>query len=494
MIKVSALSLLAYKVGPNLFDLSSQMYHVSMRDQMHRAVALAEALVAGDQFKVCNQVLSVGAGVAGVSAGIVLARHGVDVQIIDTSDKAPFALQRGVFNRYVGPYMYEWPLDVYGSQKMPQPRFSALAAWDNGRTPPLPFGFADPAEPPDLVVGWDNALRGNLKNPSAHLRLQIGVKRDPTNGAIKAWLVEQRRAFEARKEYESVDVDITGGAPWQNSQPLHQPLRPRFVILAGGLGTENTQIKGARTGYVIQGLPFWASDRVLEHQCGFTFKPRIVVLGGGDGALQDTLRALTRHIHPVDTWHQLLSRDVHGTLADGLPRIISLEAQHAQMSIWAHNDALRASAQETLDQAYAVVAQELSQDSALAFAAMDMLRDDVESVRLCIKESYFSKSYSLNRFMVHYFEQCIKRHGGSGVAGRFEISRNCELMDIPKLGPPTTLRFSAGNDRVVDLVVVRFGVDTSQLPGQTLGLSKQDTQNRQELAAVPLPLYFPPSK
>ncbi len=80
MIGVNALPLLAYKVGPNLFDLSSQMHNVSMRDQMQRAVVLAEALVAGNQFALpdsSNHVLIVGAGVAGVAAGIVLARHGL---------------------------------------------------------------------------------------------------------------------------------------------------------------------------------------------------------------------------------------------------------------------------------------------------------------------------------------------------------------------------------------------------------------------------------
>ena len=494
MIQISALPLLAYKVGPNLFDLSSQMYHVSIRDQMHRAVALAEALVDGQQFKVFNQVLIVGAGVAGISAGIVLARHGVEVQIIDASSDAPFALQRHVQARYVGPYMYEWPLEVHTSQKMPPDPFSALAPWDTGKAPALPFTAADPVPPLNLVTDWEAALERAIFDADGRLRLQTGVNALATNAAVNNWLVVERLAYQSGVAHVPASVAVTGGQPWRNSALPHQPLRPRCVLLAAGMGTEINQIKDQHGGVLVQGKSFWADDDILAHQCGFPKKPRLVILGGGDGALQDMLRALTRDRHPVDTWRKLLPLDHHGLMAGSLPRLTALESQHAQTSIWARDDALRVDTQKVLDAAYEALAKELAQNAALAGAVIAMLRDDVESVHLCVRESYFSKAYALNRFMVHLFEQCVQSCGSGSIQNRFQVCRQWELDGATTTAGVTDLQFTNSQHLAADLVVVRFGTNTSQLPGQWLGLSKKDTVNRQELAAVPLPLYFPPSR
>lgn len=494
MIQISALPLLAYKVGPNLFDLSSQKYHVSIRDQMHRAVALAEALVDGQQFKDFKQVLIVGAGVAGISAGIVLARHGIEVQIIDASHDAPFALQRHVQARYVGPYMYEWPLEVHTSQKMPPDQFSALAAWDTGTAPALPFTAAAPAPSLNLVADWEAALAQAIVEAGGRLRLQTGVDALATNAAVNNWLVVERLAYLAGVAHVPASVAVTGGQSWRNSALPHQPLRPRCVLLAAGMGTEINQIKDQYGRVLVQGKPFWADDAILEYQCGFPKKPRVVILGGGDGALQDMLRALTGHLHPVDTWLKLLPQDHHGLLAGSLPRLTALETQHAQTSIWARGDALRVDAQKVLDAAYEDLAKELAQNTALADAVIAMLRDDVESVHLCVRESYFSKAYALNRFMAHLFEQCVRSSGSRSIQDRFQFCRPWELDDATTTAGVTDLRFTNRQHLAADLVVVRLGTNTLQLPGQWLGLSAKDTVNRQELAAVPLPLYFPPSR
>jgi hypothetical protein len=496
MIRINALPMLAYKVGPNLFDLSSQMHNVSMRDQMHRAVALAEALVEGKQFtqvNSSNQVLIVGAGVAGVSAGIVLARHGVEVLIIDSSPDAPFALQRKVTARYVGPYMYEWPLEVFTSQRLPPDPHTALAQWKTPYDPPLSFGAADPAQPATLVKDWDKQLVQAVQGSGGKLCVQRPGNSSQANAAIVRWLAAQRQALSNNATFAPHPVCMAGGSFWGPSAPLAGPFIPRFVLLAGGMGSETHALPDANGVKVKHGMPFWGNDHLLDAHCGKPSPPHVAIFGGGDGALQDTLRALTRHDHPLKTWDLLLSTDKLGLFAGCQQRILALEQQHAQVSVWERFDLQRVDANKKLDDAYRKLAKDLAQFPHVVDSVIDLLRDDVKSVLLCVREQHFSKAYALNRFLVHLFDQCVQVRGAYVTPVDFQVCWNMDLKQAVVNGAQTDLTFASGIALTADVVAVRFGADTSTLPGTWLGLTKTDTQNRRELAAVALPLFMPPT-
>lgn len=497
-ISVSGLPLLAYKVGPNLFDLSSNLHYVSMRDQMHRAVALAEALVDGQQFKESNQVLIVGAGVAGVSAGIVLARHGVEVLMVDAAMNAPFALQRNTSERFVGPYMYEWPLEVYSSQVIPPGSGGVLSNWDTGRSPPLQWPSPDPGRPDQLVKEWDKNLRAEMALRIRHLRLLTGINQSQAQLEISRWLSAQRDALKYRNcMYSSEEIANLGGVPWSISSAPSWPIRPRFVILAAGMGAERHVLNNEITGEEIaRGVPFWSDDRLLRPNCGVAThsSPRVVILGGGDGALQDTLRALTGDEHPLKTWQKLTSKDKTGALAAVQARVIAFEYQNSQMTIWAGRDAHGGAVDKPLDESYQELARDLAKDRALADTVCRLLRSDVYSVRLCIRDGHFGKAYALNRFMVHLFEQCLQRHGNSHNKVLFEVCREFNCVDSVTKGTTISLKFDNGGTLDADVVVVRAGVDASMHRRTWLGLDTRDSVNRQDLSKVPLPLYFPPSR
>ena len=487
MTSVSALPLLAYKVGPNLFDLSSNLHQVSMRDQQHRAVALAESLVAGKQCKSGDHVLIVGAGVAGIVAGMALASNGISVQIVDSSANAPFALQRGVTTRRVGPYMYEWPLSVYASQEMPPPNGGVLAPWLNGKSVMLPFPAVGPANPSHLVAScWDQALHKAIISSGNLLRLQVGIAQEGTNASVKRWLQSERASGSKRCE-----VEVHGGTPWGASAPPLRDLKPRFVILAAGMGTETSTLQDGKRNLLLEGEPFWKDDKIRETSCGLAEKPRVVVIGGGDGALQDALRAVTIDDHPLETWDRLRQVETGGQLEQALANIQAMEAQHALTLIWTVADSHGTKA---LDLAYQSLAEGLAKNLALRMAVRKSLRKDVVQVSLCVKDDHFSKSYALNRFLVHLVEQCVKRDGTFKGRAKLYVHRGVEVTGVDKTNDPQRLTLSDGQKLKADIVIVRFGADVSGLPGQWLGLTKKDTENRQELARVPLPLYLPPSK
>lgn len=498
MINVSGLPLLAYKIGPNLFDLSSNLHHVSMRDQIHRAIALAEALVESKQCKGDEQVLIIGAGVAGAVAGMVLARHNINAQIIDSAD-GPFSLQRNVKTRLVGPYMYEWPLAVYDCQQMPPIEDSVLHPWVDKR-PPTPLGFSDslPQSPDQLVQIWDCELAKAIKNSNGQLRLQVKINTVDTNKNVLKWLRNQQK-----KPRKLGQIAINGGKPWGASKAAVGRMKTRFVVLAAGMGKERNVIESQDGSEIRLESLFWKDDNIRAKRCGLTdWKPRVVVIGGGDGGLQDTLRAATRDDHPLETWGHLVKAGQNKELPKALANIQALEAQHVLTTIWAQTSDLLEELR-ILDRAYQNLAVSLAQDTQIRQAALDRLRDDVKSVHLCIREECFSKAYALNRFLVHLLEQCLKVEQVH--CPLLQVIRQADVKivrcstgdNLANATPTTTLRVTVKNESPrnleADIVMLRFGSDGTQLSGKWLGLKTKDTINRFDLAAVPLPLYLPPT-
>ena len=104
---VDSLSLLSLKVASNVFDLSSGLHHISIRDQMVRAQLAVRDLKRGDPE--LDSLLIVGAGVAGIAAALEAEARGVRSVVVVEAAAQPFSLLRGVTERYIGPFMYEWP-------------------------------------------------------------------------------------------------------------------------------------------------------------------------------------------------------------------------------------------------------------------------------------------------------------------------------------------------------------------------------------------------
>ncbi|MFP3245845.1 MAG: hypothetical protein RXR20_14995, partial [Paraburkholderia sp.] len=71
---IDTLALLGLKAKSNIFDLSSDLVHVSMRDQIVRAQILVRDLCAADPN--LQRILVVGAGVAGISAAMAAGHAG----------------------------------------------------------------------------------------------------------------------------------------------------------------------------------------------------------------------------------------------------------------------------------------------------------------------------------------------------------------------------------------------------------------------------------
>lgn len=374
MTEVSALPILAYKVGPNLFDLSRNLHHVSIRDQVNRAISLAEGLISAKQLAPAHdEVLIVGAGVAGATVAIVLARHGVKTCLVD-AELDPFSKQAGVHQRRIGPYMYEWPLAVFEDQRLPSRPPSALASWTAGATPPLGFFSEAPVPPGTMATYWATRLGQELANHKALLRIRMGIDRLHTLAQITAWLAAQR-AVQANgaAQYAPHGIQLVGGKAWATSAPLDSPVQPRFVVLAAGMGEESNHLETSTGGKRQYGTRFWDDDKLRERNCGHPIAPRVVILGGGDGALQDTMRAMTGHADPLKTWKELNRRAKTVVLKNAMRQCAVFERQHADTLIWATSSARAGEMNRVLDSAYKSLAKKVARNAKILAGVSEFL-------------------------------------------------------------------------------------------------------------------------
>jgi hypothetical protein len=271
---------------------------------MLRATLLVERIVAGTKLLETNRrLLIVGAGAAGVAAAIRASELHVDCLLLE---KEPWALgAQSDSNRIVDPTEYDWPQPHWRKGRFVAGRFDQ----------DLPLTF-ERGEAQDLCHRWQRlfaAWVGNHTGSSATGNVEIRHRRDLVTLAgadlrFECW-EEQNNPAKRRKECDVVIADDGVEMVYVNSN--HAPDRFGAIISCIGFGSETVSvpISGATTPY--QGPRFWQADSLAERAMGLA-KPqgliRVLVSGGGDGALQDIQRALTRRCGR-DLWDRIVEVD-----------------------------------------------------------------------------------------------------------------------------------------------------------------------------------------
>ncbi|MBD8625948.1 hypothetical protein IFT64_03255 [Oxalobacteraceae sp. CFBP 8753] len=499
--EIDCLSLLAHKVASNVFDLSSRQFNVSIRDQLVRAQQLITDLKQAHPES--RSLLIVGMGAAGMTAALAACEAGFDkVRIVDTKDQ-PFSLFRNVKGRFVGPYMYEWPSAFHGNQSYPS---HDTAAWGGYGRSPLSWEAEHPISADELaeqltqsVQNWiATALKFNPPLPIPAFYVNVGPRQ--IGSFVKDFA--QREAVRAIEDehgaYQSEKVLLgsmgAGAVPWNGLAAMPaQPFAPDYVIIAAGMGTEVVRVPGALQP---ASPSFWADDDLKSPA---VTKGRIVVLGGGDGAIQDTLRILTRHDHPLSLIRDIESAPaVRGALQDELPALLSIDRQLRQHGSWSRDSSGLAMADAACKRAAARLACNL----AVVRQVRKTLRPGTGQVLHIVRGQHFDKAYLLNRFVIYLLEQCLSvKPGRSTPYMRFKLSFGVDVkrcVDRRRkakgykaawtlgLGRPASK--SANRSIDADKVVVRFGVDPSSIPGATMiQISERVSRQRSTLTRVELP-------
>ncbi|ALN55970.1 FAD dependent oxidoreductase [Lysobacter enzymogenes] len=548
MTLIDSLALLTLKCAPNVFDLSADMSHASIRDQVVRARLLARDLAALPQPP--RSVLVVGAGFAGVSAALTLAKAGIAVTVVEVNSQ-PFQLQSSAQDRYIAPFMYEWPSHGADDQRYP-PQWPVGVEDDS-----ILAGLWDAADPAVLSKCWHwkaHRRLGIASAPSAcewreaqggaplpapllaqrardRLTLLLNTLPSPPKiqvcvqkAKVAAFVTEfAKRSGKHYRRHGTAPVRGVFAEPWQKireSQGCSWPSLAQspfvvdvdIIILGGGLGQEGTELPLPPSvrddSHRIVGRDFWDSDDWLNASAN----DRVGVFGGGDGALQDALRALTGDKHPLCTLQRMYrTAGAQTALSAVEPRLLAFEQEARLAATWsqAHQAAAatsprlaRANVDRRLDLRCAKLARALARQAPVTAAVESVLRNGDGEVVHLFRERYFTKSYLLNRFLLHLIHACQPLHsrfpgkvGYRKLPGQRLFHGYAEQPATGGTGPQKFHVFSepAHPDSALefDRVSVRLGAAAG--PGrQMVGLSTQRIAERTCLGAIAYPLVADP--
>jgi hypothetical protein len=493
---VDSLALLTHKVASNVFDLSSGLHHVSIRDQIVRAQLLVRDLCRGDP--TCKTILIVGAGVAGIAAAMEAQALGKQAVVLETQQQ-PFGLFRGVFSRHVGPFMYEWPSPFHGDQTYPP---TASDQW--GATSPQTPSWASAKPLPanklaQQLLQWLNSKAPQFQTGALSLRVGVSAHAVRTFVKIFAQTQAARSLARLRRQAPMPAASLTVSA-WPSWPPHAQAVAnapgavtPDYVLLAAGMGSENVNLLPPSAQTNFRGAAFWANDTLLTRPPNENFIT--AVFGGGDGALQDVLRLLTAYNHPLE-FLAFLEGDakVKRELENIMPSILSVDRQSRLYSTWTQQP----DAYAQVDEACRQIAHKLAKHQGVRLRVGQKLGEDKSQGRgkvlHYVRASCFDKAYLLNRFLVHLINQC-KLHPDESANWRQRYALHFDRQATAYWPNGKRHEFHitdhANNDHGkidADHIVVRYGIEKGSVPGaQMIQISPRQSHQRTTLARVELP-------
>ncbi len=340
---------------------------------MTRALLLAERLPEWLQSQLGvnhtqHPILVIGGGACGMTAAVALAQRGMIVEVAER-DGHLFSLQRHCTSRWLDPTQYDWPLDIWRLQKFPLRH--------DHRQPPFSWG---PGVAKTIAQKWGNQL-------SRHYRLVPGLANRLTF----------RQPIEASKECLYND-----GLRLMRVQ-FNDPQTQQFVgfgdygavIWAHGQGNERCNLPNNQQ---FKGLPFWHSDSLESLHSGLanqTQEGTVLISGGGDGALQDLLRVLTRQRSVRDIYDLL---DLHSCSFD-LHRILSAELCAERAINWSSGGNFANPYMSELQASHEAVVKSLVQSATLKTKINALVANRPKKTILVTRQNCFTSIYPLNRFL-----------------------------------------------------------------------------------------------
>ncbi|HEX8068500.1 MAG TPA: FAD-dependent oxidoreductase [Pyrinomonadaceae bacterium] len=380
-----------------LFDIGTKLYPISIRDQIIRGFMLADCAIKERIIGPDKPLLVVGAGAAGATAAMVAAQRGVRTTLIEAEDNA-FKRQLPCDTRWISPTNYDWPAEHWQQGRFPLRGVELPLSWTDGHAAAV-------------ALAW-------------RTKLNKFVHRSPV------MTFETETTLENPKGLTELDIDALGGQVPVEFVDLggHRiaggPHRFAAIVSCIGVGRERTE--AGRHGY--EGIEFWQSDQLRTPDWGVASnsRRRVLISGGGDGALQDFLRVLTKYESV---------RDVYNRLPLGVRDAIEVAVRAAEETslrsyLW-NTTRYDCRSQHLLHQKCKEVVQGLV-DSGATYPDLQAAMDDILrglpseiDVTLSYPCTHFANCYPLNRVLVLLVSAYIKKRYGIEV-----LQEHREIVDV----------------------------------------------------------------
>lgn len=408
-----------HRVSRHVYDLTG-LRTGSVRDQLLRSSLVIHCLFDEGLISRSQPLLVLGAGAAGINAAITAADLGVTVDVIELNVD-PFASFRLASWRRIDPVEYDWPHSHYNAGVFPSSGAGIPLVQHSGTGDDLAQ---------DWAVFWQWWYR--------HCNQVAG------RGAVHLLSATNARQFKAgiQEAVGNAHVDVRG--PWPSAAGV--TTRSFGAVLScAGFGPERTadlQVPSRWGGYV--GPAFWLDDdRISPGHAGTMGIDRVLISGGGDGALQDVQRVLTGAFGKALLHLLSASADAHG-VALFPPTMIStfLQADDKGRRAYAWQRDKQPIAQDMAawHDAFATevntwfAALSRSSLAALQQIAADVLRPELLSGQMAVtwvyKEASPGYAYALNRYLTLVLQALTLVQASSGLLPRVDVFAEHEVVQI----------------------------------------------------------------
>ncbi|MGF6808365.1 hypothetical protein OKW30_003491 [Paraburkholderia sp. Clong3] len=479
----SSFAVLALKNDRWSVDLSTYQRWISIRDNIVRSRMVVHGLLDANLLNGRSELLVVGAGVAGTSAAIAAAAQRVPTTLID-SNYFPFATQLKCSTRSLSPYEYDWPHVNWDWDQYPSD-FHRVAEYDW-----LDWPVFSRQKKMGLL---DSLYLLGTKSAQAHAadlvgQLQVFMQRHPGGAYLQfhgntklvrsTWDKATKKHVTTFRHLLPYDDQLVRKFN-KNALPLKSN-RFDFLINATGYGTEDsTWPCAAGSPFPIPSdlsKSFWQNDTLCDRFLGHGEPPRVLIIGNGDGALQDLWRSIVRPevAKVASDILGILTNEIKSQAANGVD---FLESMHRKLSL-AEEQALRAQywhistndrekIWEALDRIYSESVNDLWNrfQSTMTKTMRGLIRDDAPKLVTIVANTPLPcKVYGLNRFVFHLLSTTVAKLASTRIQVLYDEKTSLRALNLS--GGPYELVLSregelrhpdAVKSAEYDLVIVRTG-------------------------------------
>jgi len=523
-----ALPLLALKVAPFQFDVNYKFSNISIRDQIVRAQMAVRALVSTGLLHgktqepnppspmKQRQLLICGAGVAGIAAAWEAENLGLSFVLIDAAARFPAGVLASKAERYVSPAMYEWPSITFDEHTFPLSQPSLLGSKLSPDTLTIPM--SEPLPIAEFSRRFQLAVHHRVDSWLANAKslpqqrvffLQTRISRNSKLDLLQTLTAGTTMLASATvKGPHAVPGTVAALKPvtLEKSGDALEPISFDYVLYAAGFGKESRAFDDGRIVRTLQLKGFWERDKLTRKYFGIStrdrsrMRPSALVVGSGDGALQDALRCLTRSSvtpQPVAIWHALIGtlrlpghsfKDIGGNASVKalLNKLATFDTYTTSGYTWSakHN------VFSQLDDNFKAAAIQFWEENrtALVANASRFLRNDVERIVIATRSLYFGRAYALNRFLVYLLNVMLSdARARKRWWPKLELTDDLSRVQGRKRKSRGGLAKFKGSKSWKDfeVIILRGGLERGF--GQHVGLSIMN-KGRIELGRIPPPI------